>query len=100
MLATSSGRNGPRRSIRDSGSPSTYSMTIRTPSSSVAVSNTETRFGWLREAPSLASRVKRCSTSTGLSAWSRFTATSRARRSSSHRSTDAMPPEPRCLITR
>ena len=34
------GVSGPRRSTRESGSPSTYSMTIRTPSSSVAVSNT------------------------------------------------------------
>ena len=41
-------------------------MTISTPSSSVAVSNTDTRLGWFSEAPSLASRTKRRSMSVRL----------------------------------
>src|SRR5919106_318876 len=56
---TRSGSSGPRRRACASDSPSTYSMTISTPSSSVAVSNTDTRLGWLSEAPSLASRTTR-----------------------------------------
>ncbi len=100
MRLTRSERSGPRFSVSESASPATYSITISTPSLSVAVSNTVTTFGWLSNAPSRASRTKRCSTSAGLSACSRLTATWRPKRSSWHRSTEAIPPDPRCLSTR
>ncbi len=51
--------SGARSSASARVSPSTYSMTISTPSSPASVSKTMTRFGWLRVAPSRASRRKR-----------------------------------------
>ena len=67
MAATLRPSSGPRLKALERASPSTYSMTIRTPSSSLRVSNTDTMLGWLSEAPSLASRTKRRTESDGLS---------------------------------
>ena len=86
--------SGPALSSPPRVVPSTYSITISTDSPSVSTSYTETRFGWLSEAPSRASRWNRRALSSGLWACSRLTATWRPSRSSSARNTRAMPPVP------
>src|SRR5215208_92783 len=82
--------SGPRETSRPRFGPSTYSMTMTRPSSSVRMSNTQTRLGWFSDAPSFASRTNRISTSSELSEWRRLTATSRSRRSSCARYTTAI----------